>query len=77
MIGNIGMLWFDNDIKQPLENKINRAAKYYEKKYGEEPDFCLVNPEEEIENVYLPFRIGHSDQVLRNHFFLGMELSND
>ena len=30
---NIGMLWFDNDIKADLPTKIQRAASYYRTKY--------------------------------------------
>jgi len=42
---NYGMLWFDNDPKTDLSHKVNRAAAYYQKKYGENPDICFVNPE--------------------------------
>ena len=40
-----GMLWFDNNPKTDLADKVERAAAYYLKKYGLEPDTCLVNPE--------------------------------
>ncbi len=39
-----GMMWFDNDPKTPLPEKIARAADYYRQKYGRMPDLCLVNP---------------------------------
>ena len=42
---NYGMLWFDNDPKTDLTHKVNRAAMYYRKKYGEIPDICFVNPD--------------------------------
>ncbi len=41
---NTGMLWFDNDPKAELALKIQRAADYYRKKYGEAPDLCFVHP---------------------------------
>jgi hypothetical protein len=41
---NIGMMWFDNDPKTDLTEKISRAAEYYRSKYGRNPDVCLVNP---------------------------------
>jgi hypothetical protein len=41
---NVGMLWFDNDTKRTLEQKIKRAVDYYIKKYGRVPEMCLVNP---------------------------------
>ncbi|MFU8770924.1 MAG: hypothetical protein ACNA8H_00745 [Anaerolineales bacterium] len=40
----IGMLWFDNDTKCELSGKIERAAVYYQKKYGRRPDLCFVHP---------------------------------
>lgn len=39
-----GMLWFDNDPKTSLAEKVARAADYYHHKYGREPDLCLINP---------------------------------
>jgi len=41
---NIGMLWFDNDSKSDLAAKIERAAIYYQKKYGKPPNLCFVHP---------------------------------
>ncbi len=40
----IGMLWFDNDPKADLKVKIERAASYYSKKYGQAPNLCFVHP---------------------------------
>ena len=41
---NIGMLWFDNDKKTDLSDKIKRAASYYKEKYGQNPNLCFVHP---------------------------------
>jgi len=41
---NMGMLWFDNDIKAELPAKVERAASYYRKKYGITPTLCFVHP---------------------------------
>ena len=41
---NIGMLWFDNDLKAELAVKVERAASYYLKKYGVAPTICFVHP---------------------------------
>jgi hypothetical protein len=40
----IGMLWFDNDPKAELKVKIERAASYYSKKYGQAPNLCFIHP---------------------------------
>ncbi len=41
---NIGMLWFDNDSQTDLAAKVERAAVYYQKKYGKRPNLCFVHP---------------------------------
>lgn len=41
---NTGMLWFDNDPKTALDQKVEEAANYFRKKYGQSPDLCLVHP---------------------------------
>lgn len=43
---NTGMLWFDNDPKTALTVKIERAVDYYRKKYGKDPNLCLIHPKE-------------------------------
>ena len=63
-----GMLWFD-DTQTTLDNKIKKAAEYYQKKYGRTPDLCLVHPSmmsdsvEESEKItvraYRPVLPGH------------------
>ena len=40
----IGMLWFDNDQKTSIPSKIERAARYYQKKYGKNPNLCYIHP---------------------------------
>jgi len=41
---NVGMLWFDNDPHTSLLGKVQRAVEYYRRKYGREPNLCLVHP---------------------------------
>jgi hypothetical protein len=40
---NTAMLWFDNS-QTALAVKIRKAVDYYKKKYGRQPDLCLVHP---------------------------------
>jgi len=39
-----GLLWFDDDPRKQLEEKVQRAATHYERKYGHAPDLCYVHP---------------------------------
>ena len=39
-----GLLWYDDTAGRPLEDKVTRAAAHYERKYGQPPTLCFVNP---------------------------------
>lgn len=78
---NIGMLWFDNDPKAEIQIKIERAAVYYVKKYGKNPNLCFVHPsmlrsaptdqpEKLMKNGAIEVRTSRS--VLPNHFWIGV-----
>ncbi len=71
---NIGMLWFDNDNKADLATKIQRAASYYNQKYGKAPNLCLVNPRTLGSNPWKSpgIEVKATRSVLPNHFWLGV-----
>lgn len=71
---NIGMLWLDDDKKRPFAEKVQRAADYYQDKYGRLPELCLVNiqalaDEQQIGKI----KVQPTRTVLRDHFWLGMQ----
>ncbi|MDH5508088.1 MAG: hypothetical protein OEZ02_12775 [Anaerolineae bacterium] len=70
---NIGMLWFDNDPKTDLLTKIDQAAAYYQRKYGNAPNQCYVNPSMlEPKKVNSPqVKISPSPTILPNHLWIG------
>ncbi|MGA7194250.1 MAG: hypothetical protein WBW94_11530 [Anaerolineales bacterium] len=41
---HVGMLWFDDNPKLALKNKIEKAVIYYRQKYRREPNLCLLHP---------------------------------
>jgi hypothetical protein len=68
-----GMLWFDNSDEREFTDKIERAAKYYETKYGQKPTLIFVHPSMLLNG---PSQIGGIDiratnSVLPNHFWVG------
>lgn len=72
-----GMLWHDPSGERTLEQKIIRAAEYYNEKYGEWPTACFINPDalvgvnlDEVNVMGIEIRATRS--VLKNHFWLGM-----
>jgi len=72
---NGGMLWFDNNPKTTLCAKVEMAADYYRKKYGRDPNLCLVNPmmmgDKSITQCKIQIRAFRP--VLRNHLWIGVE----
>ena len=71
---NIGMLWLDADEQRPLEEKIQRAADYYQAKYGRFPTTCLVNVRTLTEEKKMgKIVVKPVKSVLKNHFWLGFE----
>lgn len=67
-----GMLWFD-DSQDPFSVKIGKAVRYYIRKYGRQPNLCLVHPsmyeEVSVKDVTIkPYR-----PVLPGHIWIGIE----
>jgi hypothetical protein len=68
----IGMLWFDNS-KEPLEDKVIKAADYYQKKHGRTANTCYINKADGQEGRIAGVELRTSDQVMRSHFWMGVE----
>jgi hypothetical protein len=75
---NTGLLWFDDDPRRKLEDKVLRAAVHYERKYGQSPNMCFVHPSaingngkgKVMKAGGIEIRPGRS--VLLHHFWLGV-----
>jgi hypothetical protein len=73
----VGLLWYDDDPKCDLSDKVSKAAKRYAQKFGMSPNVCYVHPSamdacpggREVEGVHVDPLVS----VLRNHFWLGQE----
>ena len=67
-----GMLWYDNDPKTTLRDKIIRAAEFYRRKYGLTPTCCLVNTKQ-WEKVDLGvLKVRYADNILPFHLWIGV-----
>lgn len=66
------MLWFDNDKNTDLPAKIERAAIYYQKKYGQIADLCLV-PTGTIAKgcIFGGIKVQPDTSVFKNNFLIG------
>lgn len=66
-----GLMVYDNSDK-PFGEKVEAAAKAYEKKYGCYPEVCFVNPSE-FENVDADVEIEELATIPSGHFWVGIE----
>ena len=72
---NIGMLWLDADSRRPFEEKVQRAADYYQEKYGRLPNMCMVNTKTSIPTAHVGrIEIKTAQNILPHHFWLGVKV---
>lgn len=72
---NTGMMWFDNDPRTSLAEKVEKAADYFRSKYGRIPDMCMVHPSMLAENTFQAGRVMVRPlrSVLPGHLWIGVE----
>ncbi len=72
----IGMLWYD-DSPVGLKDRVERAADYYNEKYGRQPNLCFVHPDmlktEEGKAKGVVIRKGKG--IMPGHFWIGVDES--
>jgi hypothetical protein len=75
---DIGMLWYDDDAKRPLGEKVARAVDYYKTKYGSVPTVCFVNPAtlKDAPDTAAGVHIRSARNVMVDHFWIGVGESN-
>lgn len=71
---NYGMLWFDDDPKTKLAEKIKLASDYYKSKYGQTPNQCYIHPEMSVEDGAATelIKVTASPTILRHHLWIGV-----
>jgi hypothetical protein len=90
---DIGMLWFDNDQQASVPSKVERAARYYQKKYGKLPNLCYIHPtmmkveregkrEAQPKTDQEPLKIGQilvllNEKILPDHYWIGISTADD
>jgi hypothetical protein len=75
MIMKEGLLWFDNNPRRELADKVGQAATRYQFKFGRKPTVCYVNEADlngqngDVKGI----RVQPGVNVLRHHFWIGVE----
>ncbi len=77
---DIGMLWYDDDNRRSLSEKVARAVDFYKTKYGSPPTVCFINPAT-LKDKAAPETAGgiqlrSARNVLVDHFWLGVGETN-
>ena len=79
-----GLLWYDDDPRRGLEDKLGRAAQRYREKYGRWPNTCFVHPNALVDHLGQDLRVACSGRqrrskirvvsapnILLHHYWLG------
>jgi hypothetical protein len=72
---DIGMLWFDDDGRRSLNDKVARAVEHYRTKYGATPTVCFVHPNmlaKDAPEVAAGVQLRPARTVMMHHFWLGV-----
>ncbi len=71
---DIGMLWYDDDHKRPLNERVSKAVDYYKTKYGVVPTVCFINPAtlKDGPESAAGVQLRSARNVLVDHFWLGI-----
>ena len=71
---DIGMLWYDDDKKRTLEEKVQRAVDFYKNKYRVVPSQCYVHPSmiPSGSQVVAGVLLRGNKTIIKNHFWLGI-----
>ncbi len=72
------MLWFSENKKLTLSEKVIEAAEYYKNKYGKDANICYANPGDLALHEGKQARVGGllvkpMKVIMPNHFWLGVE----
>ena len=71
----IGLLWFENDSKKALEQRVQEAMERYREKFGKAPNTCYIHPQDlnghslSLEGM----RVVAASTILRNHLWVGWD----
>lgn len=70
------LLWYDDTPVRSLADKVARAAAQHERKFGQAPTVCFVNPAmlEGNGHCEYPMRVEAKRTVMPNYFMIGLEV---
>lgn len=72
----MGLLWFDDNPKRPLAEKLDEAAERYQERFDMWPTLVHLNPTQAEGLKYKRLRIFGDVHLRRNYFIVGVDESD-
>jgi len=69
----LGLLWFDDDVKRKVLDKLDEAAERYTERFGVRPTLAHVNPAQAEGLKHRRMRVCGDPGLRRNYFLLGVD----
>ncbi len=71
----MGLLWFDDNPKRPLAEKLDEAAERYQERFDRWPTLVHLNPTqaEGLSVKYKRLRVFGDEHLRRNYFIVGVD----
>jgi hypothetical protein len=72
---SMGLLWFDDDPRVSLADKVENAARRYRERFGKLPNVCYVHPDTLARAEELPVRVKVLERasIQPNSFWIGFK----
>jgi hypothetical protein len=69
----LGLLWFDDDAKRKVVEKLDEAAERYEERFGVRPTLVHLNPAQAEGLAHRRLRVFGDASLRRNYFLVGVD----
>jgi hypothetical protein len=69
----LGLLWFDDDTKRKVVDKLDEAAERYAERFGVRPTLAHLNPAQAEGLVHRRLRVCGDPGLRRNYFLVGQD----
>jgi len=69
----LGLLWFDDDAKRKVVEKLDEAAERYEERFGVRPTLVHLNPAQAEGLAHRRLRVYGDTSLRRNYFLVGVD----
>jgi hypothetical protein len=69
----LGLLWFDDDTKRKVVEKLDEAAERYAERFGVRPTLAHLNPAQAEGLAHRRLRICGDPGLRRNYFLVGVD----